>query len=100
MKCVACYCRVSTDEQKKFGFSIQAQKDALEKYKIEVLTIEDDIDKIKEFFKSIGMPVSFKETPVVDLRRIPEMAEKCKESFNVEFYNSKKKCLYDKGYWI
>lgn len=32
MKNVACYCRVSTDEQAKFGFSIQAQKDALEKY--------------------------------------------------------------------
>ena len=32
MKYVACYCRVSTDEQKKFGFSIQAQKDALKKY--------------------------------------------------------------------
>lgn len=32
MKYVACYTRVSTDEQKKFGFSIQAQKDALEKY--------------------------------------------------------------------
>ena len=32
MKYVACYVRVSTDEQKKFGFSIQAQKDALEKY--------------------------------------------------------------------
>lgn len=32
MKYVACYCRVSTDEQAKFGFSIQAQKDALEKY--------------------------------------------------------------------
>lgn len=32
MKYVACYCRVSTDEQKKFGFSIQAQKDTLEKY--------------------------------------------------------------------
>lgn len=32
MKNVACYCRVSTDEQVKFGFSIQAQKDALEKY--------------------------------------------------------------------
>lgn len=32
VKYVACYCRVSTDEQKKFGFSIQAQKDALEKY--------------------------------------------------------------------
>ena len=32
MKYVACYCRVSTDEQKKFGFSIQAQKDALEQY--------------------------------------------------------------------
>ena len=32
MKYVACYARVSTDEQKKFGFSIQAQKDALEKY--------------------------------------------------------------------
>lgn len=29
---VACYCRVSTEEQVKFGFSIQAQKDALEKY--------------------------------------------------------------------
>ena len=32
MKYVACYARVSTDEQKRFGFSIQAQKDALEKY--------------------------------------------------------------------
>lgn len=32
MKYVACYCRVSTDEQAKFGFSIQAQKDALKKY--------------------------------------------------------------------
>ena len=32
MKYVACYCRVSTEEQKKFGFSIQAQKDALIKY--------------------------------------------------------------------
>ena len=32
MKYVACYCRVSTEEQRKFGFSIQAQKDALEKY--------------------------------------------------------------------
>ena len=32
MKYVACYCRVSTDEQAKFGFSIQAQKDALIKY--------------------------------------------------------------------
>ena len=32
MKYVACYARVSTDEQVKFGFSIQAQKDALEKY--------------------------------------------------------------------
>lgn len=32
IKYVACYCRVSTDEQAKFGFSIQAQKDALEKY--------------------------------------------------------------------
>ncbi len=32
MKYVACYCRVSTEEQAKFGFSIEAQKDALEKY--------------------------------------------------------------------
>ena len=32
MKYVACYVRVSTDEQKKFGFSIQAQKDSLEKF--------------------------------------------------------------------
>lgn len=32
MKYVACYCRVSTDEQKKFGYSIEAQRDALEKY--------------------------------------------------------------------
>ncbi|MCI8618433.1 MAG: recombinase family protein [Clostridia bacterium] len=32
MKYVACYARVSTDEQARFGFSIQAQKDALEKY--------------------------------------------------------------------
>lgn len=30
MKYAACYCRVSTDEQARFGFSIQAQKDALE----------------------------------------------------------------------
>lgn len=28
----ACYCRVSHEEQVKFGFSIQAQKEALEKY--------------------------------------------------------------------
>lgn len=32
MKTVACYCRVSTEEQVKYGFSIQAQKDALTKY--------------------------------------------------------------------
>lgn len=32
MKHAACYCRVSTEEQAKFGFSIAAQKDALEKY--------------------------------------------------------------------
>lgn len=32
MKYVACYVRVSTDEQKKFGFSIQAQKNSLEKF--------------------------------------------------------------------
>lgn len=32
MKYVACYCRVSTEEQKKYGLSIQAQKDALERY--------------------------------------------------------------------
>lgn len=32
VKYVACYARVSTDEQKRFGFSIKAQKDALEKY--------------------------------------------------------------------
>ena len=32
MKYVACYCRVSTDEQAKFGFSIEAQRDSLEKY--------------------------------------------------------------------
>lgn len=32
MKYVACYCRVSTEEQAKFGFSIEAQKDALIKY--------------------------------------------------------------------
>ena len=32
MKRVACYCRVSTEEQVKYGFSIQAQKDALIKY--------------------------------------------------------------------
>lgn len=32
MKTVACYCRVSTEEQVKYGFSIQAQKDALTNY--------------------------------------------------------------------
>ena len=32
MKRVACYARVSTDEQARFGFSIDAQKTALEKY--------------------------------------------------------------------
>ena len=32
MQRAACYCRVSTDEQVKFGFSIEAQKDALVKY--------------------------------------------------------------------
>ncbi len=35
IKYVACYARVSTEEQKRFGFSIQAQKEALEKYCIE-----------------------------------------------------------------
>ena len=29
IKRVACYCRVSTDEQKKHGYSIQAQKERL-----------------------------------------------------------------------
>lgn len=32
MKKVACYARVSTDEQARFGFSIDAQRTALEKY--------------------------------------------------------------------
>ena len=32
IKYVACYVRVSTEEQVKFGFSIEAQKDTLEKY--------------------------------------------------------------------
>lgn len=32
MQYVACYCRVSHEEQVKFGFSIQAQKEALKKY--------------------------------------------------------------------
>ncbi len=32
MKYVACYCRVSHEEQVKYGLSVQAQKDALEKY--------------------------------------------------------------------
>ena len=32
MKYVACYCRVSHEEQAKFGFSIDAQKASLEKY--------------------------------------------------------------------
>lgn len=32
IKCVACYVRVSTDEQVKYGFSIQAQIDALTAY--------------------------------------------------------------------
>lgn len=32
MKNVACYCRVSTEEQAKYGFSIEAQRNALEKY--------------------------------------------------------------------
>ena len=32
IKRVACYCRVSTDEQKKHGYSIQAQKERLEAY--------------------------------------------------------------------
>ena len=32
IKRVACYCRVSTDEQAKHGYSIRAQKDRLEAY--------------------------------------------------------------------
>lgn len=32
MERVACYCRVSTEEQVKYGFSIQAQRDSLVKY--------------------------------------------------------------------
>ena len=32
IKRVACYCRCSTDEQAKHGYSIQAQKDKLQNY--------------------------------------------------------------------
>ena len=32
IKRVACYCRVSTDDQAKHGYSIQAQKDKLQSY--------------------------------------------------------------------
>ena len=40
-------------------------------------TAYEGIERIEEYFKSLGMPVSLKETPQVDLKRLPEMAEKC-----------------------
>lgn len=40
-------------------------------------TALEGIAKIESFFKEIGMPTSFKETPQVDLERLPEMAVKC-----------------------
>ena len=58
MKYVACYCRVSTDEQVKFGFSIQAQKDALTKYCIE--------NKYKyEFYIDEGISASSMKRPAL-----------------------------------
>lgn len=58
MKNVACYCRVSTEEQVKFGFSIQAQKDSLEKYCKE--------NKYKyEFFVDEGISASSMKRPAL-----------------------------------
>jgi DNA invertase Pin-like site-specific DNA recombinase len=55
---VACYCRVSTEEQVKFGFSIDAQKDALTKYCKE--------NKLKcEFFIDEGISASSMKRPAL-----------------------------------
>lgn len=45
------------------------------------------MEKLTRKYEKIGK--------VIQSKKYAEMAEKCKESFNVEFYNSKKKCLYD-----
>lgn len=67
MKYVACYCRVSTDEQKKFGFSIQAQKDALKKY------CEENKYKY-EFYIDEGISASSMKRPALQamLKKINE----------------------------
>ena len=45
------------------------------------------MEKLTKKYEKIGK--------VIQSRKYAEMAEKCKESFNKEFYNKKKKCLYD-----
>ena len=45
------------------------------------------MEKLTRKYEKIGK--------VIQSKKYAEMAEKCKGSFNVEFYNSKKKCLYD-----
>ena len=66
MKYVACYCRVSTEEQVKYGFSIQAQKDALEKY------CKDNNYKY-EFYIDEGISAS----SMKKRKALQEMLEKC-----------------------
>ena len=60
MKHVACYCRVSTDEQARFGFSIQAQKDTLEKYK-QALELNDNYLKNDIINYTHGARCTFKD---------------------------------------
>ena len=45
------------------------------------------MEKLTRKYEKIGK--------VIQSKKYAEMAEKCKGSFNVEFYNNKKKCLYD-----
>ena len=45
------------------------------------------MEKLTRKYEKIGK--------IIQSKKYAEMAEKCKGSFNVEFYNSKKKCLYD-----
>ncbi len=45
------------------------------------------MEKLTRKYEKIGK--------VIQSKKYAEMAEKCKGSFNVEFYNIRKKCLYD-----
>jgi len=40
-------------------------------------TALEGIAKLEAYFKELGMPTSFKDTPQVDINKLPEMAVKC-----------------------